>query len=40
MLRRFHLKDGKIVPFHCYVAVSILLEQLGVFGNLQAALKH
>ena len=36
----FHLKDGKIVSFHCYVAVPILLEQLGVFMNLQAALKH
>ena len=36
----FHLKDGKVVSFHCYVAVPILLEQLGVFGNLQAALKH
>ena len=32
--------DGKIVSFHCYVAVPILLEQLGVFNNLQAALKH
>ena len=36
----FHLKDGKVVSFHCYVAVPILLEQLGVFMNLQAALKH
>jgi ketosteroid isomerase-like protein len=27
----FHLKDGKIMSFHCYVAVPILLEQLGVF---------
>jgi ketosteroid isomerase-like protein len=35
-----HLKDGKVVSFHCYVAVPILLEQLGVFMNLQAALKH
>ena len=35
----FHLKDGKVVSFHCYVAVPILLEQLGVFGNLSAALK-
>lgn len=32
----FHLKDGKVVSFHCYVAVPILLEQLGVFGNLQS----
>jgi hypothetical protein len=35
----FHLKDGKVASFHCYVAVPILLEQLGVFGNLSAALK-
>jgi ketosteroid isomerase-like protein len=34
----FHLKDGKVFSFHCYVAVPILLEQLGVFMNLQAAL--
>jgi ketosteroid isomerase-like protein len=36
----FHLKDDKIMSFHCYVAVPILLEQLGVFLNLQAAFKH
>ena len=36
----FHLKDGKVVSFHCYVAVPILLEQLGVFMNLQAAVKR
>jgi len=36
----FHLKDGKVLSFHCYVAVPILLEQLGVFLNLQAAFKH
>jgi hypothetical protein len=36
----FHLKDGKVISFHCYVAVPILLEQLGVFMNLQAALRH
>jgi hypothetical protein len=35
----FHLKDGKVLSFHCYVAVPILLQQLGVFGNLSAALK-
>lgn len=34
----FHLKDGKVRSFHCYVAVPILLEQLGVFMNLQAPL--
>jgi ketosteroid isomerase-like protein len=36
----FHLKDGKVVSFHCYVAVPILLEQLGVFNNLSAALRR
>ena len=36
----FHLKDGKVLSFHCYVAVPILLEQLGVFLNLQASFKH
>ncbi|HEY1506453.1 MAG TPA: ester cyclase [Stellaceae bacterium] len=36
----FHLKDGKVVSFHCYVAVPILLQQLGVFMNLQASFRH
>jgi ketosteroid isomerase-like protein len=36
----FHIKAGKITSFHCYVAVPILLEQLGVFMNLQAAVRH
>ena len=36
----FHIDGGKITSFHCYVAVPILLEQLGVFMNLQAAVKH
>jgi len=36
----FHLKDGKTFSFHCYVAVPILLEQLGVFMNLQAAFRR
>ena len=36
----FHLKDGKIFSFHCYVAVPILLEQLGIFMNLQAAIRR
>ena len=35
----FHLKDGKVVSFHCYVAVPILLSQLGVFNNLSAAIR-
>ena len=36
----FHLKDGKVVSFDCYVAVSILLKQLGVFKNLSAAIRR
>jgi ketosteroid isomerase-like protein len=36
----FHIDGGKITSFHCYVAVPVLLEQLGVFMNLQAAVKH
>jgi ketosteroid isomerase-like protein len=35
----FHLKDGKILSFHCYVAVPILLKQLGIFKNLSAAIR-
>lgn len=35
----FHLKDGKVLSFHCYVAVPILLKQLGIFKNLSAAIK-
>jgi ketosteroid isomerase-like protein len=36
----FRLKDGGVFSFHCYVAVPILLGQLGVSMNLQAALRH
>jgi ketosteroid isomerase-like protein len=36
----FHLQDGKVASFHCYTAATILLAQLGVFGNLEAALEH
>src|ERR1700730_13433486 len=36
----FYVTDGKVTSFHCYVAVPILLEQLGVFMNLQAAFRH
>lgn len=35
----FHLTGGKIKSFHCYVAVPILLEQIGVFMNMSAAVK-
>lgn len=36
----FHLKEGKVSSFHCYVAVSILLKQLGIFKNLSAAIRR
>jgi SnoaL-like domain len=36
----FHIEKGKIVSFHCYVAVPILLAQLGVLMNLEAAFKR
>ena len=35
----FHLENGKIKSFHCYTAGTILLGQLGVFGNLSAVLQ-
>ena len=36
----FHLQGGKVASFHCYVAVPILLGQLGVLMTLGAAFKH
>jgi ketosteroid isomerase-like protein len=36
----FHLADGKVTSFHCYLAVPIILGQLGVLMNLGAAFKH
>jgi len=36
----FHLVAGKVTSFHCYVAVPVLLGQLGAVMNLQAPLKH
>jgi steroid delta-isomerase-like uncharacterized protein len=36
----FHLEDGKVASFHCYVAVPILLGQLGVLMNLGAAFRR
>ncbi|QRN95317.1 nuclear transport factor 2 family protein [Archangium violaceum] len=36
----FKLKDGKVQSFHCYTAATILLGQLGVLTNLEAALTH
>ncbi|GGI33173.1 nuclear transport factor 2 family protein [Bradyrhizobium guangdongense] len=34
----FHLENGKVKSFHCYTAGTILMAQLGVLGNLQAAI--
>jgi len=34
----FVIKDGKVASFHCYNAASVLLAQIGVLGNLSAAL--
>jgi steroid delta-isomerase-like uncharacterized protein len=36
----FELADGKIKRFDCYPEGSIILTQLGVIGNLSAALQH
>ena len=35
----FHFRDGKIQTFNCYAAGTIMFMQLGVLGNLGAALK-
>lgn len=35
----FRLKDGKVVSFDCYTAATILFAQLGILGNLSAALQ-
>jgi ketosteroid isomerase-like protein len=36
----FHIENGKIASFHCYVAVPIMLAQLDVLMNLGAAFRH
>jgi hypothetical protein len=36
----FELVDGKIKRFDCYPEGSVILTQLGVIGNLNAALEH
>ena len=33
----FHIRDGKVVSFHCYNAASILQRQLGLAGSEMAA---
>ena len=34
----FHIENGKVKSFHCYTAGTIMLGQLGVLGNLGAAI--
>jgi ketosteroid isomerase-like protein len=34
------LRDGKIHTFNCYTAATLILAQLGVLNNLEAALDH
>jgi ketosteroid isomerase-like protein len=34
----FRLKDGKIESFDCYPSVTVMLAQLGILLNLQAAI--
>lgn len=36
----FELADGKIKRFDCYPSGSVILTQLGVLRNLDAALQH
>ncbi len=36
----FELVDGKIKRFDCYPEGTMILTQLGVLGNLGAALEH
>jgi len=36
----FHVEDGKVSAFDCHYAGTIMLAQLGVLGNLEAALKN
>lgn len=36
----FRLKNGKILSFDCYPSVTVILSQLGVLPNLQAALSR
>ena len=36
----FELADGKIKRFDCYPSGTVILTQLGLIGNLSAALKQ
>lgn len=33
----FHMKEGKVVSFHCYNAASVAMQQLDLAGNFEAA---
>ncbi|MEU2774067.1 nuclear transport factor 2 family protein [Streptomyces sp. NPDC007162] len=36
----FRLREGKIESFNCYPSGTVLMGQLGVLNNLEAALTH
>jgi len=36
----FHLKGGKVLSFHCYVAVPIPLKQLRISKNFSVAIRR
>lgn len=36
----WRMKDGKIRVFNCYTAATVILAQLGVLNNVEAALEH
>jgi steroid delta-isomerase-like uncharacterized protein len=36
----FEVRGGKVKRFDCYPSGTVVLTQLGVFGNLDAALQH
>ena len=36
----FRLKGGKVQSFNCYTAATIMMGQLGVLSNLEAAFEH
>lgn len=33
----FHMRDGKVISFHCYNAASVLMQQLGLAGSAEFA---
>lgn len=28
----FHIKNGKVISFHCYITASVMMQQLGIPG--------